>query len=219
MRTVFLFTPDADRSPVRDALEYGPCRVEVHLLVRGEFRCPITTPPRLAVLEPAPGAAVGPLLSALRQHPVVGRVRSLIVLDDQWLPMASRMPCTDFVSRRAPPAEVLARVERLIGADSEPRVAPLQHGALVVDLEGFEARVHGRALALTPQEFALLRYLVLQAGRAQSRDVLLSRVWGQRYAGGTRTVDIHVRRLRAKLGEPLAERLQTVRGVGYKWAE
>ena len=87
-------------------------------------------------------------------------------------------------------------------------------GNLVVDFSGHETRVDGRKIALTAKEFALLAYLCERPGRVLSRQELLSRVWGVDYAGGSRTVDIHVRRLRAKLGEALA--IETLRGVGYK---
>jgi DNA-binding response OmpR family regulator len=218
VRSIFLFSHAPETSPIRDALQYGACRVETYALVDGHFSCPITAPPQLVILEPPPGTSVAPLLSAMRRHPVVGRVASMVVLDERWLAMAARMPCTEFVSRHAEPAEVIARVARLIGHDAEPRELPITSGALTIDQEGFEARAGDQVLALTPQEFALLRHLVKHPGRAWSREVLLARVWGQRYAGGTRTVDIHVRRLRAKLASPLADDLQTVRGVGYKWS-
>jgi DNA-binding response OmpR family regulator len=74
--------------------------------------------------------------------------------------------------------------------------------------------LEGRRVALTAKEFALVAYLAANRGRVFSRDVLLARVWGARYEGGARTVDIHVRRLRAKLGDGLP--LETMRGAGYK---
>ncbi len=217
MRSVYLFSHAPSESPIRDALEYGSCHVETHALVEGRFVCPITAPPHLAILEPPPSVPIAPLLSAMRRHPVVGRVPSLVVLDTRWLSMASRMPCTDFILRDAPPAEIVARVSRLVGDDVDTRQQPVTFGSLQVDLEGFEARIDGVILRLTPQEFALLRHFVTHPGRAWSRDVLLARVWGHRYNGGTRTVDIHVRRLRVKLAAPHAGQLQTVRGFGYKW--
>jgi DNA-binding response OmpR family regulator len=89
-----------------------------------------------------------------------------------------------------------------------------QAGSLWVDLSGHETRVDGRKVALTAKEFALLAYLCERPGRVLSRQELLARVWGAGYAGGSRTVDIHVRRLRAKLGRALT--LDTLRGAGYK---
>jgi DNA-binding winged helix-turn-helix (wHTH) protein len=85
---------------------------------------------------------------------------------------------------------------------------------LVVDRAGHEVHVDGRVVQLTAKEFALLAYLCERRGRVLSREHLLARVWGNRYEGGSRTVDIHVRRLRAKLGPALP--LETLRGSGYK---
>jgi DNA-binding winged helix-turn-helix (wHTH) protein len=85
---------------------------------------------------------------------------------------------------------------------------------IVVDRDGQEVRIEGRNVALTAKEFALLSYLCERRGRVFSREHLLDRVWGSHYAVGSRTVDIHVRRLRAKLGDALP--LETLRGRGYK---
>lgn len=179
--------------------------------------CPITVPPQLVVVEAAPRTPVALVMSAVQRHAGIGRVPSLLVLDVEWLNLAPRLGCADFISRGFSIAEALARVDRLLGSVAAEQATHLHFGQLVVDLEGHEARVDGEPLALTPQEFALLRHLVLHAGRVQSRDELLRRVWGMSYDGGVRTVDIHVRRVRAKLGEELAAHLQTIRQVGYKW--
>ena len=84
----------------------------------------------------------------------------------------------------------------------------------MVDKAGHEVIVDGRRVPLTAKEFALLAYLCERRGKVLSREHLLARVWGNRYEGGPRTVDIHVRRLRAKLGDALP--LETLRGAGYK---
>jgi DNA-binding response OmpR family regulator len=83
-----------------------------------------------------------------------------------------------------------------------------------VDRAAHEVSVEGRRVTLTAKEFALLAFLSMNRGRVFSRETLLARVWGSRYEGGARTVDIHVRRLRAKLGDSLP--LETLRGAGYK---
>ena len=202
---------------MREALRFGPHRVEAHELENGRFQCPITIPPQLAVLEAAPRAPVAPLLAQMERHPAIRHVPCLLVLDREWLSMAPRLPCADFIAREFAATEAIARVDRLLGKLS-PRPAPeLQFGDLVVDLDGHEARLSGEPMLLTPQEFALLRHLVLHPGRALNREQLLDHVWGRDYFGGIRTVDIHVRRLRQKLGDEVEARLQTVRGVGYKW--
>ncbi len=217
MKRVFLFTWSTDRSPMREALRYGTVRVSTFGLRDGRIYCPITLPPQLVVLEAQPHAPVAPLLGQVREHPVVHSAPCLLVLDREWLSMAPQLPCGDFLIRGFSPSEALARIDRLLG-NLEPSVKPpLQFGAMTIDVEGHEVCVDAQVINLAPQEFALLRHLVQNPGRALSREQLLDRVWGRDYFGGVRTVDIHVRRLRQKLGLAVEQRLQTVRGIGYKW--
>ncbi|MGE0785879.1 MAG: winged-helix domain-containing protein [Sandaracinaceae bacterium] len=116
------------------------------------------------------------------------------------------------------PVELYVRIRRAEWRASEFESAErIKVGRVMLDVAGHQASVEGRAVALTQQEFALLRFLASHRGRVFSRQQLLERVWGVDYYGGTRTVDIHVRRLRMKLG-PEAVPLETVRGVGYKMA-
>lgn len=122
----------------------------------------------------------------------------------------------DFVLVPYVPAELYMRVRMGEWRRSEfagPEI--LKVGPLALDLAGHELTVRGRVIELTQQEFALLRFLCEHRGRVFSRDTLLERVWGVNYYGGSRTVDIHIRRLRMKLGDA-AQPLETVRGVGYK---
>ena len=91
-------------------------------------------------------------------------------------------------------------------------------GPLCIDLAAHEVSIDGRPRQLTHQEFALLSFLCQNRGRVFSRRQLLERVWGVDYYGSSRTVDIHVRRLRMKLGHSV-NNLETVRGVGYKMKE
>ena len=90
----------------------------------------------------------------------------------------------------------------------------IEHGPLVLNLETYQAAVAGRVLDLTYMEYELLRFLAARPGKVFTRETLLSRVWGYEYYGGARTVDVHVRRLRAKLGEEHAHLIETVRSVG-----
>ena len=114
------------------------------------------------------------------------------------------------------PAELYVRVRRIEWRKSEFEAGErLKLGGLCVDLAAHEVTVDGRAVELTAQEFSLLKFLAQHRGRVFSRDQLLARVWGVDYYGGSRTVDIHVRRLRMKLGSG-SKPLETVRGVGYK---
>lgn len=121
----------------------------------------------------------------------------------------------DFVVMPCAPAELYARIRALEWKRSEFSTEErLKVGGLVVDRAAHEVTVEGRRVLLTAKEFSLLAFLAGNRGRVFTREVLLARVWGARYEGGARTVDIHVRRLRAKLGDALP--LETLRGAGYK---
>jgi hypothetical protein len=123
----------------------------------------------------------------------------------------------DFVLCPIVPAELYTRLRQLdwktasFGSEEVIKVEDL-----VIDLAGYEVRRGGRLIDFTHQEFELLRFLAQNRGRVFTRDQLLQRVWGYQYAGGTRTVDIHIRRVRAKLGATLGALIVTVRNVGYK---
>jgi DNA-binding response OmpR family regulator len=93
----------------------------------------------------------------------------------------------------------------------------IQSGNIVIDEAGYSAKLNGTHLDLTYTEFELLKYLAQHPGRVFSRQQLLSDVWGYDYYGGTRTVDVHVRRLRAKLGPEYESVIGTVRNVGYRF--
>jgi DNA-binding response OmpR family regulator len=118
------------------------------------------------------------------------------------------------------PDELAARLSHLFwrtGRGVRPDL--LEHGSLVLNLETYQAAVAGRVLDLTYMEYELLRFLAARPGKVFTRETLLSRVWGYEYYGGARTVDVHVRRLRAKLGEEHAHLIQTVRSVGYRFGQ
>mgnify|MGYP002779679401 CR=1 FL=1 len=105
---------------------------------------------------------------------------------------------------------------RLSKVDSKDTV---KAGALVMNLASYQVSVSGQQIELTYKEYELLRFLITHRGRVFSRDALLRHVWGEEYLGGTRTVDVHIRRLRAKIGSEFDELIQTVRNVGYKFIE
>ena len=92
-------------------------------------------------------------------------------------------------------------------------------GGLTIDFERYEVHVNGAPVDLTYKEFELLKFLAMRPEKVFTRDVLLNKVWGYDYYGGTRTVDVHIRRLRAKLGPKYASLIDTVRNVGYKFLE
>ena len=126
----------------------------------------------------------------------------------------------DFVLAAAGPAELDARL-RFAGerTEEEPvRETVIRSGAVTVDEASYVARVNGQPLNLTFKEFELLKFLAQNSGRVFTRVQLLSEVWGYDYYGGTRTVDVHIRRLRAKLGNDHEQLITTVRNVGYSFA-
>ena len=122
----------------------------------------------------------------------------------------------DVVLDDAGPAELDARIRLAIGrAEATQPAVRIQTSGVVIDEASYSAKVRGRTLDLTYKEFELLRFLAAHPSRVFTREQLLSEVWGYDYFGGTRTVDVHVRRLRAKLGDQTA--IGTVRGVGYRF--
>ncbi|GLY13408.1 transcriptional regulatory protein GlnR [Kineosporia sp. NBRC 101677] len=129
----------------------------------------------------------------------------------------------DVLLDSAGPAEVEARLRlaagrsRLAETQASDETPEIRAGDLVVDEVTYSARVRGRALDLTYKEFELLKFLAQHPGRVFTRAQLLQEVWGYDYFGGTRTVDVHVRRLRAKLGPEHDALIGTVRNVGYRF--
>jgi DNA-binding response OmpR family regulator len=123
----------------------------------------------------------------------------------------------DYVSKPFSPNELVARIRALLRRSQRatPQEKMLRFGPLVVDLISHSVSYDGRDIKLTAKEFLLLQYLLEHKGRVLSRDILLEDVWGYRYTGGTRTVDVHVRRLREKL-PVLVDSLVTIKQFGYK---
>lgn len=144
-----------------------------------------------------------PVLLALRET-------ALPVIDASW-------GITDFLMPTTSLAEVDARIRLAASSQQPAATGGLSHSGVSIDEHSYQASVGGRALDLTYKEFELLRYLVANPGRVYTREQLLSEVWGYDYFGGTRTVDVHVRRLRAKLGDHESV-IGTVRNVGYRFA-
>jgi DNA-binding response OmpR family regulator len=125
----------------------------------------------------------------------------------------------DYIAKPFSPNELVARVRALLRrTQRQPESRDIAYGPIHVDSERHVVSSSGTAVALTAKEFLLLEYLLRHRGRVLSRDVLLTDVWGYKYTGGTRTVDVHVRRLREKL-PALGEALVTVKQFGYKLLE
>jgi DNA-binding response OmpR family regulator len=131
---------------------------------------------------------------------------------------------TDVILDTAGPAEVDARIRIVIGKDAlvqlakNPALKEIRSGEVVIDEDSYTAKIKGRTLDLTFKEFELLKYLTQHPGRVFSRSQLLQEIWGYDYFGGTRTVDVHIRRLRSKLGPEFETIIDTVRNVGYRFS-
>jgi len=126
----------------------------------------------------------------------------------------------DYIAKPFSPSELVARVRALLRrAHRQPSAAStLTYGPIVMDAERHTVSSNGKDVTLTAKEFLLLEYLLRHKGRVLSRDLLLTDVWGYKYTGGTRTVDVHVRRLREKLSS-LGDAIVTVKQFGYKLLE
>ncbi len=142
----------------------------------------------------------------------------LVLTEGGMAAVTASWAADDVVLNMAGPAEVEARIRlALTRADAadDSTYQEIQAAGIVIDEGSYTARVHGTVLNLTYKEFELLKYLAQHPGRVFTRAQLLNEVWGYDYYGGTRTVDVHVRRLRAKLGSENEKLISTVRNVGY----
>ncbi len=161
------------------------------------------------------------LCRALRKRDVPLEPLLLLVTGAQLGELALRDDLyDDFCLAPMRQPELMARLKHLFwrsGRGTRPEL--IEYGPLVSNLETYQAAISGRPLDLTYMEYELLKFLSSHPGKVFTRETLLSRVWGYDYYGGARTVDVHVRRLRAKLSEEHAPLIQTVRSVGYRFGE
>ncbi|MDJ0312886.1 response regulator transcription factor [Arthrobacter sp. H35-D1] len=142
----------------------------------------------------------------------------LVLTEGGMAAVTASWAADDVVLDSAGPAEVEGRIRLALTRASSVEDSThqeIQAAGIVIDEDSYTARVHGSALNLTYKEFELLKYLAQHPGRVFTRSQLLNEVWGYDYYGGTRTVDVHVRRLRAKLGPENEKLISTVRNVGY----
>lgn len=193
---------------------------------------------RVRILPPEPQALIDPpdcdvvLLDARRDLAGARGLSRLLRTSGQSAPLlavftegglaalTSEWQIDDVVLDTAGPAEVEARIRLATSrgvAEEDDSPAQITAGELTIDEEAYAARIRGRALDLTYKEFELLKHLAGHPGRVFTRAQLLQEVWGYDYFGGTRTVDVHVRRLRAKLGSEHESLIGTVRNVGYRF--
>jgi DNA-binding response OmpR family regulator len=191
----------------------------------------VTVPLDAARSRLADGGLDGALLDAARSpETIIGmlervaaegvELRVLLLVDSEALP-SFRLPVTfrcDFAVRTASPMELAARLRALVwpGEEAAPQDV-IRIDALSINIATYQVAIAGQPVEFTFQEYELFKFLVTHPNRVYGREVLLRRVWGTAYFGGARTVDVHVRRVRSKLGPEIARRLETVRNVGYLW--
>ena len=153
----------------------------------------------------------------------VGAPIILVTTEGGLTAIAADLAIDDVILDTAGPAEVDARIRLAITKyldlqrEINPASVEIRGGEIAIDEHSYTAKIKGRSLDLTYKEFELLKYLVQHPGRVFTRSQLLQEVWGYDYFGGTRTVDVHIRRLRAKLGPEHEALIGTVRHVGYRF--
>jgi two-component system, OmpR family, alkaline phosphatase synthesis response regulator PhoP len=178
-------------------------------------------PPDLVLLDlMLPGMDGLLVCQALRHDPTTAAIPVMMLTargEESDRIRGLELGADDYVVKPFSPKEVTARVAALLRRIERPKQAAsmLRHGPLTVDLERHVVRVGDAEVRLTAKEFLLLQYLIEHRGRVLSRDLLLTDVWGYQYTGGTRTVDVHVRRLREKL-PMLATAITTIKQFGYR---
>jgi DNA-binding response OmpR family regulator len=213
---LLLLTSDQNSEGVLPALALLPHRVRT---LQADPSAMLSAGPHDAVLVDARTDLAGARdlcrMLSTGDAPVVAVVNEggLVTINAEWGVDDILLPTTG-------PAEVDARLRLLTSRRSTEDTTgdgSLTVGDLVIEETTYTARLKGRALELTYKEFELLKYLAQHAGRVFTRAQLLQEVWGYDFFGGTRTVDVHVRRLRAKLGPEYEAMIGTVRNVGYKF--
>jgi len=178
------------------------------------------SPPMLVLLDVMlPGEDGVSLLHSLRRDPRTKRLPVILVTAkgaEMDKVRGLDAGADDYLSKPFGIMELLARVRALLRRSEEAKPAPLLHvGALMLDRERHLVTADNQTIELTHMEFELLAFLMAHTGKAVTRELLLDDVWGLGFAGDTRTVDVHIRSLRQKLGK-CSEMILTVRGVGYK---
>ena len=197
----------------------GAYTVQLHPLKTTGARDLVATHPDIVLIDAS--VDIGSAEEAARRLSLaweIGLPPIIVVLDTETIGrFRLDAGVDDFVMTTASTAEISARLaaaaHRAAGGEA---AGVLKAGDLTVNPDNFQVYVRGRPLDLTYKEFELLRFLAQRPGRVCDRDLLLREVWGYDYFGGTRTVDVHVRRLRAKLGPEHEALIETIRNVGYR---
>jgi two-component system, OmpR family, alkaline phosphatase synthesis response regulator PhoP len=201
-------------------LERDGFSVEIVTAGTDAFPRALASPPDLMVLDRMlPGLDGLEVCRAMRANPRTAGVPIIMLTaraEESDRIAGLELGADDYVTKPFSPKELVARAKALLRRATRQASTPqLRYGELVMDLDRHAVSVGGSEVHLTAKEFLLLRYLIEHQGRVLSRDLLLTDVWGYQYTGGTRTVDVHVRRLREKV-PALGQAIVTVKQFGYK---
>ncbi len=150
-------------------------------------------------------------IGGLRDLPVIA------VIDEDAIAAAREVYWDDFVLDPMRSGELALRIGLVLARRRSSPMDTVDVGAVTIDYDKYEVTRNGRRVSLTYKEHELLRFLGSNPNKAFTREVILDRVWGADYIGGVRTVDVHIRRLRAKVGDLRGRVIETVRGVGYRF--
>jgi len=209
---------------VRRYLEKAGFSVEVSMSGREGLTALTARPPDLLVLDlMLPHMSGAEICHAARANPATALVPIIMVTarsEEAERIAGLEIGADDYIAKPFSPNELVARVRALLrrATRGHSPAASIAYGDIVVDTERHSVEAGGQIVSLTAKEFLLLNYLLNHRGRVLSRDLLLTDVWGYKYTGGTRTVDVHVRRLREKLPQ-LEHALVTIKQFGYKLLE
>jgi DNA-binding response OmpR family regulator len=221
MQRILLVTDNSKAAaPLQQALVRGGYRVMLSSSNREELLESVSPRlPDILVLDALSGRlGLKELRQLLHAQWGAGQTLALLLTTDQQLDsLELAAGIDDFLLLPCKPQELLLRIQLLLWKNHRVDAEQLlKVGHLVIDLANYTVSIAGEPLTLTFKEYELLRFLVAHRGRVFTRESLLNQVWGYDYYGGTRTVDVHIRRIRAKLGHPHEEMVETVRNVGYR---
>lgn len=215
---VYLMLSDSSVSDVLPAMRTAGFDLKVEPLSFGAARVLELAPMAVlvdCVTDPSAGSVT---LSDLREarvgSPLVAVLPQASLEEHPWHEIAD-----DVLTSGASEAEIRVRLTMLHIRSGGGTDGSIRLGGLLIDTDSYKASLRGRPLDLTYKEFELLKFLASRPGRVFTREALLQEVWGYGFYGGTRTVDVHIRRLRAKLGVADEHLIETVRGVGYRAAD
>jgi DNA-binding response OmpR family regulator len=221
LRNIVIVEDDEDiADSIRYNLEREGFRVRLSTTGEDALNLILDRPPNLILLDlNLPHMNGFELCRRLRAEPETSRVPILMLTaraDEADKVLGLNMGADDYITKPFSMRELVARVNAVLrraeGSDAEPTI--FDDGSLRIDPATFSVRFRGREVRMTRKEFALLSEMARNPGRVLTRESLLNRVWGATYYGDSRTLDVHIRRIRQKLGDPTV--IETVTGIGYR---